>query len=265
MNIVLRELRANLKSIIIWSLCMIFLIYVGMVKYSGFAAAGEGVNELMAQMPEVLKNMLGMNEMDLTSVSGFYAIFYLYFMLIAGVHAVMLGAVIISKEERDKTADFLFVKPILRSRAVTAKLAAAFINIVVLNLVTLVSSIIFVGMFNEGEPINDQIVRLMLALFILQIIFLTLGASIAAIARNTKKAASVATTVLLTAFILSIAIDLNDKIDYLTFLTPFKYFNAGKVMREGSYEPVYLLLSAAIAAACTAVTYVVYKRRDLHV
>lgn len=265
MNIVKRELRANLKSIIIWSLCMVFLIYAGMVKYSGFEAAGQSVNELIGQMPEAVKGIFGMNGLDLTSISGFYGIIYLYFMLLAGVHAVMLGTVIISKEERDKTADFLFVKPILRGRVITAKFIAALINIVVLNLVTLVSSISFVGMYNKGEAINDQIVRLMLFLFILQLIFLTFGAVIAAITRNTKKAASIATTVLLSAFILSAAIDINDKIDYLSFLTPFKYFEAAKIMREGSFEPVYLLLSIGIIACCTVGTYIIYSKRDLNV
>ncbi len=265
MNIVLRELKANLKSIVIWSLSMVFLIYAGMVKYSGFESAGQGVNELIGQMPDTLKSIFGMNGLDLTSISGFYGIFYLYFMLLAGVHAVMFGAVIISKEERDKTADFLFVKPILRRSAITAKFIAALINVVVLNLVTLVSSILFVGMYNKGEPINDQIIRLMLSLFILQLIFLTFGAVIAAIARNTKKATSIATTLLLSAFILSVAIDINSNIDYLRFLTPFKYFDAAKIMLEGSFDTVYLLLSIAIIACCTAGTYISYNKRDLNI
>lgn len=265
MNIVLRELRENLKAIIIWSLSMIFLIYAGMVKYSGFAAAGQDVNQLMSQLPEAVKKILGMNGLDLTSISGFYGIFYLYFMLLAGVHAVMLGAVIISKEERDKTADFLFVKPILRSKVITAKLFAAYINIVVLNLVTLFSSISFVEIYNKGESINEQIGRLMLALFILQVIFLVVGAVIAAFARNTKTATSTATAVLLAAFTLSVAIDLNNKVDFLSFLTPFKYFKTVDVMREGSFEPVYLLLSAVIIVGCTAATYIIYKKRDIHI
>ncbi len=265
MNIILRELRANLKSIIIWSLSMIFLIYAGMVKYSGFESAGQSVNELIGQMPDALKSIFGMNGLDLTSISGFYGMLYLYFMLMAGVHAVMLGAVIISKEERDKTADFLFVKPILRVRVITAKFIAALINIIVLNFVTLVSSILFVKMYNKGVPINDQIARLIFSLLIIQIIFLTIGAVVAAIARDTKKATSISTTLLLSAFILSVAIDINNKIDYLSFLTPFKYFEAAQVMREGSFDLVYLLLSVVIIVCCTAGTYIIYNKRDLNI
>jgi len=157
MNIVLRELRANLKSLIIWSVSMVFLIAVGMVKYSGIAAVGQSANELFNQMPAAMKSILGMNYLDLTSISGYYGMFFLYFLLLGGTHAVMLGATIISKEERDKTADFIFVKPIARSRVITAKLIAVLINLVIFNLVTLLASVFFVAMYNKGEPINDQI------------------------------------------------------------------------------------------------------------
>lgn len=265
MNIVLRELRANLKALIIWSLSMVFLIYAGLVKYSAFSGAGQDINQLMSQIPEAMRRILGMNGLDLTTVSGFYAIFYVYFMLLVGVHAVMLGAVIISKEERDKTADFLFVKPIPRSRVITSKLVAAFINVVVLNIVTWVSSIFIVAKYNKGEPINDQIARLMLALFIMQIIFLAVGAGIGAFARNTKKSTSIATAVLLAAFTLSIAMDLTDKIDFLRFLTPFKYFSTTQIVREGSFDLIYMLLSVVIIAGCTAATYAIYKKRDIHI
>lgn len=265
MNIIKRELRANLKALIIWSVCMFFLIFVGMVKYAGFVEAGEGVNELFKQMPPAMMNILGVQGLDLTSISGYYAVFYLYFMLLAGVHAVMLGAVIVSKEERDKTADFLLVKPIDRAYIITSKLLAMLVNLIVLNLVTLLSSIFFVNQYNQGEPITNQIVYLMLALFILQLIFAAVGVGIAAVAKNTKKAASAATAVLLNTFMLSVAIDLYDKLDFLKFLTPFQYFEKTKLMNEGAFGAVYLALSLGIIAAGVYTAYSGFKKRDVHV
>lgn len=265
MNIVLRELRANLKSLTIWSVGMMFMIYAGMVKYSAFAGAGQDVNVLMGQIPDAIRKILGMNGLDLTTVSGFYAMFYVYFMLLVGIHAIMLGAVIISKEERDKTADFLFVKPIPRSKVITSKLIAALINIIILNLITWIASILFVGIYNKGEPVNDQIARLMLALFIVQLIFLAVGAGIGAFARNTKKSTSIATAVLLLAFTLSIAMDLSDKVDLLRFLTPFKYFGTTQIIKEGIFDPIYLVLSLVIVVGFTVATYVAYRKRDIHV
>ena len=40
MNIVKRELKAHLKSLLIWCGSMVFLIYAGMIKYSAFSETG---------------------------------------------------------------------------------------------------------------------------------------------------------------------------------------------------------------------------------
>jgi ABC-2 type transport system permease protein len=264
MNIVLRELRANLKSLIIWCISMVLLIYVGMIKYSGIAAVGQDVNELFNQLPEAMKGILGMTSLDLSSISGYYGIFFLYFMLLGSIYAIMLGAVIISKEERDKTADFLLVKPVLRSKVITTKLIATLINLAIFNLVTLLASILFVAMFNKGEPINAQIIYLMIALFILEVLFASIGAGISVLAENTKKATSYATTLLLSMFILSAAIDIYDKISFMKYFTPFKYFPTAQIM-SGSFDPWFLILSAVIMIACLVLTYITFQKRDIHI
>lgn len=171
MNIVLRELRAHLKSIIIWCVSMVLLIYIGMIKYSGIEQSGDAINDMIEGLPDSLLAAFGMNQFDLTQVGGYYGVFFLYFVLIGTIHAVMLGATIISKEERDHTADFIFVKPVKRIKIITAKMVAGLINMIILNFTTLISSIVFVNMYNKGASITSDIVKLMVALFILQLLF----------------------------------------------------------------------------------------------
>ena len=244
---------------------MALFVYAGMVKYSGFAAAGEEANKFLEQMPLSARKLFGMAELDITSISAFYSIFSLYFFLLLGLHAVMLGAVILSKEERDRTADFLFVKPLLRSRILTAKLVAALFNIAGFNLVTMISSIFIVNSFNKGEPIHGQIIRLCIALFFVQVLYLALGALVAALSNNTKKASSLAAFLLLFHFMLSVLIDLYEKLDKLTILTPFKYFDALQLMKEGKFEPIYMILVVAGIIAATVGTYLLYNKRDLKI
>ena len=61
----------------------------------------------------------------------------------ATIHAAMLGATIIAKEERDKTAEFLFVKPVSRSKIISFKLLVALVNIVILTIVAAISLFIW--------------------------------------------------------------------------------------------------------------------------
>ena len=264
MNIVLRELKANRKALIIWCVSMFLFIAMGMVKYSGFSKMGSEVNEMMESLPKVMTSMFGINQIDLTSVGGYYSIFFIYFMLIAGIHAIMLGATIISKEERDKTADFLIVKPIKRHKAVTSKLIAAFINVLILNIVTFVGSVVIVAFYNKGESISGEIFKITCTLLILQIVFLSMGLLFSSLTKTTKKATGLSTGVILAMYMLSMAIPLTNKLDSLEFLTPFAYFDAKEIMLGHGVEMIYILISLVIVVVATSFTYVFFNKKDIH-
>lgn len=263
-NVFVRELRAYRKSLILWCVAILFMVLAGMSKYSAYAGSGQSMNELLAQIPKSLKAVLGMGSFDLTKVSGFYGMFYLYMLLMATIHASMLGANIISKEERDKTTEFLMVKPVSRQSIITSKLLASLFNVVVFNIVTLVFSIAIVGKYANGESINGEIIKLMAGMFILQLIFLSIGTGIAAAGRHPKSAASIATAVLLGTFVLSSLIDMNSSLEGLKYITPFKYFEAETLMNSG-FQPAFVVLSIVVIAAMTCITYVFYRKRDLNV
>ncbi|KNY26006.1 ABC transporter permease subunit [Pseudobacteroides cellulosolvens] len=264
MNIFIRELRAHRKSLIIWSAVILFMIISSVGKYSAYSESGQSMNEIFDKIPKTIKAVLGMGNFDLTTVSGFYGMLYLYLILMAAIHACLLGANIIAKEERDKTTEFLMVKPVSRYGVITAKLLASLFNVVVFNIVTLVLSIAIMGKYAKGESITGDIFMLMGGMFILQLIFLTIGTGIAAASKRPKAAGSIATVILLVSFILSSAISMTNSIEFLKYITPFKYFDAEKLM-GGGFDPVFLILSLIIIAGMVCVTYVFYKKRDLKV
>lgn len=264
MNIVLRELKSIRRSLIIWSSSIIFLIYVGMIKYDGFAKAGDSANEMMDALPDAMKSMFGIGELDLALASGYYVVFFLYFALICGIHAIMQGSVVLSKEERDKTADFLLVKPIRRRVVVTSKIIASIISLVILNATTWIASVIVVDMFNSGPSINDLIAKLMIGLFILQVIFFAIGLLFGVLLKNTKKATGAATAFLLGTYVLSAAIDLYSKLDFLKYITPFKYFD-GKTIYLKGLETGNIVLSIVVIILALAGSYYFYQKKDLHV
>lgn len=264
MNLFKRELKANSKSLIIWSIGIIFMVVSGMGKYSSLEGTGQSMNALIDDMPKSLQAIMGTGSLDLSTAIGYFGVLFLYLAVMAAIHAAMLGSNIIAKEERDKTVEFLLVKPISRTRMMTAKLSAALVNIVAFNLVTFVSSLGMVRKYAPGEDVTGSIMMLMIGMFILQLIFLVLGTAIAAIYTNAKKATSLTTGILLFLFILSIAIDLNEKLDKLQFLTPFKYFDAKQVLGEGGFEPLYLVLSFFLLIGLTIMTFVFYRKRDMN-
>jgi len=175
----------------------------------------------------------------------------------------MLGAGIISKEERDKTSEFLFAKPISRFKVITSKISAGLVNIVIFNLVTLVSSIITVEYFTKNNSTDKYIILLMCGLMIMQIIFFFIGTAVAALVKKPKTASSVATGVLLGTFIMTYLINMNSSFDGLKYLTPFKYFDAQALLASSKLDIIYVLISIILIFICTVVTYLAYKNKDL--
>ena len=129
MNIFIVEMKAYRKALIIWVFGIIFMVVAGMGKYVALSNSSQSINDLFAQMPKSMQTLFGISSFDLSKASGYYGMLFLYLALMATIHAAMLGANIISKEERDKTAEFLLSKPISRNKIITAKLAAAIMNI----------------------------------------------------------------------------------------------------------------------------------------
>jgi ABC-2 type transport system permease protein len=265
MNIFRIEMKANLKSLIIWCIGVIFMVVSGMGEYSSLEASGQSMNELMADMPKSMQAIMGTASFDLSDPVGYFGLLFLYLAMMAGIHASMLGANIISKEERDKTIEFLLVKPVSRIWIISMKLTAALVNIIVFNLITYISSLMMVQKYAGSNSVAYEITLLMFGMFFVQLIFLLIGTSIAAAYKNAKKATSLATAILLIFFILSIAVDMNEKLEGLKFFTPFKYYDAKNILNDGAFDPLYLGLSAALISVLLVATYLFYRNRDMNV
>lgn len=263
MNIFWIEMKAYTKSLIFWSIGILFLIASSMGKYAGLSSTGQSMSDLMEGMPKSLQAIMGIGTLDLSKASGYYGVIFIYLVLMGTIHATMLGANIIAKEERDKTAEFLFVKPVSRNKVILSKFMAALANLVIFNIVSLVTSISLVTKYSKGESVSGDIAITLAGMFILQLLFLVIGSATAAVNKNPKKAASLSTGILLITYILSIAIDLNDKFENLKYLSPFKYFEAKNMMYGGGLEAVYLILSVSLIVVLTVVTFVCFKKRDL--
>lgn len=265
MNIFLKELKVNAKPLAIWSVCMFLLIVSGMAKYTSFSSSGQSMKVFLNDMPYSIKDLFGLGSFDMTTIGGYFAMLFLYIELTAAIHAALLGASIISKEERGKTTEFLMVKPISRNTVLTSKLLAALFNIIILNLVSIASSFVAVSALKKGTNISSQICLEMLSMFFVQLIFTALGAALSAALKKTKFAGSISIGVLLGAFIISKITDITNKADFLNVLSPFKYFNLNDILSGKGLNPIVTLLSLLVAAVFCAITYITYNRRDLNI
>lgn len=265
MKLFFYELKANVRPTLVWSGTMVFLIYAGMMKYGAFEKTGESVNEIFSQMPPFLLKILGMDAGgDLTSVAVFYSIFYLYFILLTAVHALMTGAIIIGKEERDKTAEFLLVKPITRLQIVSQKLAAAMVHILILNLVTLFVSWVAVAPYSKGVDYFSDIVFVCMGLGLVQLLFFGLGSCLGGAIHRSKTATGIGGGIILATFMLKVLIDLNKDLADIKVLTPFSYFSGNDLMLKNDLDTGLAVVCVVAGLVLMVIGYWRYQMRDIH-
>lgn len=263
MNIYRREMKSHRWGLFFWSLGMVFMVMSGMAKYGAYEQAGQSVEQIMGALPKAVKVIFGLSGFDLTTAAGFYGILFLYLAVMGAIHGVLLGTNLIAKEERDRTSEFLYAKPVSRATVLTHKLLAGLTNLIILNLVTLASSLYFVDYYGKGEDVTSDVLLLSLGLFFLQVIFFSIGALIAGTVRKPKRASGKATSVMMATFTLYYIINLDGDLDALKYLTPFKYFDAAVMMADGHLDPVFVALSIVLVVAAVFGTYRFYTARDL--
>lgn len=264
MNIFFRELKANLKSLLIWIVVLGILIMIAAAKFSAFANDPEMLKVLDA-LPKAMLDAFSIHAFNLTTLSGFYGLMFIYFALMASIAAAMWGSDIISKEERDKTVEFSLVLPVSRSRVITAKALAALMNCLLFVLATWAVSLVAVRQYNPNSAFFSFLRLEMAAMFVIELIFLAVGLFLGCAMQQYKLSASTAVGIILVTYFLSIVASVQANLDWLKYFTPFKYFDSSQLFRTGRMDSTYLVISAAIIVVCVVGAYLAYNRRDLYI
>jgi ABC-2 type transport system permease protein len=264
MNIFTRELKANLKSLLIWGGIVVLFVLVGVSKFSAYAGNPEMLAILDA-MPAEMITALNLRAFNLTTVTGFFGIMFTYYALLLSIAATMWGSDIIAKEERDRTVEFSLTLPVTRRRVVTAKALAALVNCIGLLLITWGASLLSAASYKPDSTFYSFLSLCILALFILQLVFLAIGILLGCAVKQYRRTTSLAISLLLGAYFLSIVSGLSKNLDFLRYLSPFKYFDPVLMLRETRLDLSYVGLALAIVFASMVAAYVTYARRDLYI
>lgn len=264
MNIFLHELKANLKSLIIWSIIIGLLIVVGAAKFQAFVG-DENMLAMLDALPKAFMDAFSVSAFNLTTLTGFYGLMFIYLGLMGAIAAAMWGSEIISKEERDKTVEFSLVLPVSRSRVITAKALAAFVNCIALVLITWGISLAAVQSYAPDDAFRDYLALEMRAMFMIELVFLAIGLLLGCAMKRYKRSGSTAVAIILTTYFLSVMAGMNQDLDFLKYFSPFKYYDAAELFVNGRMEPISLVLSAIIIVGCVGFAYWIYNKRDLYI
>ncbi len=262
MNIIKRELKANLKSLIIWMISLVLIAYAASFEFEAFVGNPE-ILEALASFEQMFV-MFGIEITDLATPEGFLSVVSLYFYIPLAIYAGLLGSSIIAKEERDKTAEYLFTLPIKREQVLISKLIVAVAYICLITIGLAVGIVVSYLRFETTEAFYQFVLFMSFGLMMTQLIFMSLGMFLAAILKDYKKSGALTLGYVLGSYLLFILIGLTDKIAFLRFFTPFKYFEVSDMIK-GTIRIEYLMLSVILIGLCVFGLFKFYKKRDLYI
>jgi ABC-2 type transport system permease protein len=263
MNMYLYELKAYRKSTIIWTLSLVVLIVFFLSLFPSISKDAEAFKKLIEGYPEPVRKAIGLNVDNVFSILGFYSYSFLYITLCGAIQAMNLGVSIFSKEVREKTADFLFTKPVTRTNIMTAKLLAALTSLAITNVVYLAATSIMVSQVKTENYSIKTFFMISITLFFIQMIFLALGMIMSVMIRKIKSVLTVSLSTVFPLFIVGMLSSTADDIA-LRYFSPFKYFDTAYIIKNSSYEVSYFIVGISLVIVSIAASYFIYTKKDIH-
>ena len=264
MNMFLYEMKSLRKSMIIWTLSMLALSALYLSIYPSMAKDVEDFKQLLAGYPEAIRAMLGINLDYIASLLGFYSMIFSFIILCGAIQAMNLGVSILSKESRERTADFLLVKPVSRTAIVSAKLLAALTTVVITNIIFISVSVFMANVAKTEDFSLKLFFMINLTMLFVQIMFIAIGMLVSVFFKKIKNVLPISLGFVFGFYMIGslLVTDSSNKVEHL--LSPFKYFDVTYIIQNGRYETFYVVISAAVVLASIAVSYIVYNKRDIH-
>ncbi len=277
------ELRINLKSLLLWSVCVGFTCF-GCIWLFG------GLEESMGQMAEAYGQMgafsaaLGLDRISVSTMEGFYATEVALIYAVGGaMFGAMTGACMLAKEEEGHTSEFLNTLPLGRGYIVLWKLLSVAVLIVLFNLICIVWELAGFELAGEAlqkaEQIQDSVTgtkdaacfftqdfvrnlalfhgaQLLLHLEVGSVCFL-----LSAFCRKKPTGAALGFAILL--YVADLMCRMIPDLEKLKYVTPYYFSNGTDIFTSGRVENGLVVTGILVLAAAVLGAFVVYRKKDL--
>jgi ABC-2 type transport system permease protein len=257
------EFLARLRSMFIWSFALAFLIIFIFSLFPAFSDQAALMNEMLSRFPPQMRAAFGLDNMDLSSVLGFYSFLFLFAQLCLAIQASNYGVGLVSIEESELTADFLLSKPVSRTQVMNSKLLAALSSLTITNLVVWACSFIAILSFRGSRSYEPSTLLLLLvSIVIFQLFFLSVGLVVSLLVKRVRSVTPYGLGLGFGMYVLSAFSGVFGEVT-LELITPFKHLDAAYIVKHNAYDTPLVLLNVGVTLVALVLSYWLYIRRDI--
>lgn len=263
MNMFWHELRAYRKSTLIWTATLVAVVVLMFSMYPAFVRDADQFLKVLEGMPKEMLQAIGLDPHTFTSILGFYGYIFTYIVLCGAIQAMNLGVSIVSKEMREKTADFLLTKPVTRRGILTAKLAAAVLSLTVTWVIYTATALLMAMSVRVASFSLGAFLLVSFSLWMVQLMFFALGVVLSVSLRKIRAVLPISLgTVFAFFFIGMLGATAGDTA--MRYVTPFKYFESAYIAQHVAYETSFVVVAGCCVVAAMVASYIIYTRKDIH-
>ncbi len=272
MTIFIHELKLNIKSLLIWSVCVGFSCFGCLCLFGGLKESMEGMDAAYAQMG-AFSTALGLDRLSVSTMEGFYATEVALIFAIGGaMFAGMCGACLLSKEEEGHTSEFLYTLPLGRGYIVLWKYAAMAALILLFDLLCIlwaVGGFVCAGegaslkaLLSEGAlPLGGKLPLFHMAQLLMHLEIGSVCFFLSALCRKKQVGAALGLAILL--YVMDLMCRIMPDLEKLKYVTPYYFSNAADIFVNGSMDWRLAGIGVCAAILAVAAAFLVYGRKDL--
>lgn len=260
MTIFLHELKCNRLSLIIWTGAISFMLGICVIIYPEMSSQMGELSEMFANMGS-FSSAFGMDQLNFGEFMGYFGVECGNVLGLGGAFfAALTGISVLSKEEKEHTADFLLSHPISRIQVITEKLASVVAQILILNVSVIAVTIASILMIGEQPDVK--------ALFFLFFAYLVLQLEIAAItfgisAFINRGGLGIGLGLAFIFYFLNIMSNLTEEVKFLKYITPFGYAEGSYIIPNLSLDWKYFGVGIGFTLISIIAAYLKYTNKDI--
>ena len=261
-----KELRLNRTLFIVWAAVISSLILVTMAAMPTMLNNSKGMSDLMKAYPPELMKAFSFDAASFSSPLGFSVIYnMIYTMLLGSIFSISITARTLHREQAERTAEFLLVRPLGRGTVFASKLAAWLVLLIGINIVVYAAGIGSLAIFTpEGFSwsIRDYSVVSVYALLLM----LGMGGAgllVSVLAQRARSLTGPAIGIVLGFYLLDIVAKITKDYGDIGWVSPFKWVDIDVTRQGYGLELWRALAFAALAVSTAVIAALVWRRKDI--
>ncbi len=266
-NLFKMELYRYKNSMFIWLSLICGLIILDMALYEIFLKEGiiKSIEPVLKQpfIAPMLQGF-GLEISKLSNVLGFYVIRNTpLILLLTGMFSILTAISLFANEEFEKTAEFLYTKPMTRTEIFISKASAVVTLIIVMNIISVLVGFASLEAFKTQDySRNAFFIHSIYGLFT-SLTFASMGFAFSSIAKRGRGLFAMSVGIVMGTYFLDIISKITKSTAFIGYISPFNYVDNNVLVDNYTLNPINSIIYISVILILTAFSFRSFLKKDI--